>query len=62
MRPFLRRAAAPAHAVGRNGGSAHLGHLLKAVVSPTLETVITETPTQLRRRFEPETGAAPIVM
>jgi predicted DNA-binding protein with PD1-like motif len=48
--------------VGRNDGSAHRGHLLKAVVSPTLETMITKTPTHPRRCFDPETGAIPIVI
>ena len=48
--------------VGRRDGSAHGGHLLEAVVWPTLEVVITETPAHLRRRFDPETGAALIVM
>jgi predicted DNA-binding protein with PD1-like motif len=52
-----------AHAVvGRSDGSAHGGHLLEATVWPTLEAVITETPTHLRRRFDPKTGAALIVM
>jgi uncharacterized protein len=48
--------------VGRSDGSAHGGHLLEAIVWPTLEAVITETPTHLRRRFDPKTGAALIVM
>ena len=47
--------------VGKSDGSAHGGHLLKAIVWPTLEVVITETPTHLRRRFDPKTGAALIV-
>lgn len=52
-----------AHAVvGRRDGGAHGGHLLEAIVWPTLEVVITETPSHLRRRFDPETGAALIVM
>jgi predicted DNA-binding protein with PD1-like motif len=48
--------------VGRRDGSAHGGHLIEAVVWPTLEVVITETPAHLRRRFDPKTGAALIVM
>jgi uncharacterized protein len=48
--------------VGRSDGSAHGGHLLEAIVWPTLEVVITETPTHLRRRFDPETGIALIVV
>ena len=47
--------------VGRRDGSAHGGHLMEAVVWPTLEVVITETPTHLRRRFDRETGVALIV-
>jgi hypothetical protein len=44
--------------VGQSDGSAYGGHLLEATVWPTLEVVITETPTHLRRRFDPETGVA----
>jgi predicted DNA-binding protein with PD1-like motif len=47
--------------VGQSDGSAHGGHLMEAIVWPTLEVVITETPTHLRRRFDPKTGAALIV-
>jgi uncharacterized protein len=47
--------------VGQSDGSAHGGHLLEATVWPTLEVVITETPTHLRRRFDPKTGIALIV-
>jgi uncharacterized protein len=48
--------------VGQSDGSAHGGHLMEAIVWPTLEVVITETPTHLRRHFDPKTGAALIVM
>ena len=47
--------------VGQSDGGAHGGHLLEATVWPTLEVVITETPTHLRRRFDPKTGVALIV-
>jgi uncharacterized protein len=47
--------------VGASDGSARGGHLLEATVWPTLEVVITETPTHLRRRFDPTTGVALIV-
>jgi uncharacterized protein len=47
--------------VGARDGSARGGHLLEATVWPTLEAVITETPTHLRRRFDPATGVALIV-
>lgn len=44
--------------VGRKDGSAHGGHLLEAVVRPTLEIVLVETPAHLRRRMDPSTGLA----
>lgn len=47
--------------VGQSDGSAYGGHLMEATVWPTLEVVITETPTHLRRRFDPKTGVALIV-
>ena len=47
--------------VGQSDGSALGGHLLEATVWPTLEVVITETPTHLRRRFDPKSGVALIV-
>ena len=48
-----------AHVVlGRRDGSAHGGHLLQAKVRPTLELVLTESPTYLRRQFDPASGLA----
>jgi predicted DNA-binding protein with PD1-like motif len=44
--------------VGKADATAHGGHLVEAVVRPTLEVVITETPTHLRRRFDPASGLA----
>jgi predicted DNA-binding protein with PD1-like motif len=44
--------------VGRPDASAHGGHLVEGFVRPTLEIVLTETPTHLRRRFDPESGLA----
>jgi uncharacterized protein len=44
--------------VGRKDGSAYGGHLLEAVVRPTLEIVLVETPAHLRRRMDPSTGLA----
>lgn len=44
--------------VGRRDGTAHGGHLLEAVVWPTLEVIITESPRHLRRRLDEETGLA----
>jgi predicted DNA-binding protein with PD1-like motif len=47
------------HAVlGRRDGSACGGHLLNAVVRPTLEVVVTETPGHLRRVHDPASGLA----
>lgn len=45
------------HAVlARRDGSAVAGHLLQAVVQPTLEVMVVETPAHLRRRIDRETG------
>jgi predicted DNA-binding protein with PD1-like motif len=42
--------------VGKRDGTAHGGHFLKGRVWPTLEMIVTETPTHLRRRKDEETG------
>jgi predicted DNA-binding protein with PD1-like motif len=48
-----------AHVVlGRRDGSTCGGHLLEARVRPTLEVIITETPSHLRRKHDPATGLA----
>lgn len=39
--------------VGRCDGTAHGGHLLEAHVRPTLEVILVESPTHLRRRYDP---------
>ena len=44
--------------VGRSDGTAHGGHLLEGHVRPTLEVTLTESPTHLQRRFDPESGIA----
>ncbi len=44
--------------VGKADGSAHGGHLLEAHVRPTLEVVLVESPQQLRRTPDPESGLA----
>ncbi len=44
--------------VGRRDGTTRGGHLLSAEVWPTLEIVLVETPTPLRKRSDPETGLA----
>jgi len=44
--------------VGTSEGMARGGHILEARVWPTLEVVLTEEPTYLRKRHDPETGLA----
>jgi predicted DNA-binding protein with PD1-like motif len=44
--------------VGKSDSTAHGGHILEAHVWPTLEVVITTSPTHLRRTHDPETGLA----
>jgi predicted DNA-binding protein with PD1-like motif len=44
--------------VGKADGTAHGGHLMAAVVRPTLEVVVVESPRHLRRAVDPETGLA----
>jgi predicted DNA-binding protein with PD1-like motif len=44
--------------VGDAKGLAHGGHLLEARVHPTLEVIVTESPSHLQRRHDPETGLA----
>jgi uncharacterized protein len=46
-----------AHVVlGKRDGTAHGGHLLEAHVRPTLEVILTESPSHLERVHDPETG------
>ncbi|HEX6533673.1 MAG TPA: PPC domain-containing DNA-binding protein [Gemmatimonadaceae bacterium] len=44
--------------VGMADGSARGGHLLEAHVRPTLEVVLTESPTHLQRQPDPVSGLA----
>ncbi|HTR84475.1 MAG TPA: PPC domain-containing DNA-binding protein [Reyranella sp.] len=47
------------HAVlGLSNGTTRGGHLLRAIVRPTLEVTIVESPAHLRRRRRPELGLA----
>ena len=47
------------HAVlGRADGAALGGHLLEARVRPTLEVMLVESPSHLRRKHDPESGLA----
>jgi uncharacterized protein len=42
-----------AHTVlGKKDGTAHGGHLLKAIVHPTLEIILTESPSYLEREMD----------
>jgi predicted DNA-binding protein with PD1-like motif len=48
-----------AHVVlGKRDASAHGGHLLEARVRPTLEVVLTESPSHLVREHDPVSGLA----
>lgn len=48
-----------AHVVlGKADATAHGGHLIEGHVRPTLELVLTELPTRLRRRYDPASGLA----
>lgn len=42
--------------VSRPDGSTIAGHLMEAVVRPTAEVFITDSPTELHRRTDPESG------
>lgn len=42
--------------VGKADGTAHGGHLLRATVRPTLEVILTESPTHLQRQLDPDAG------
>jgi len=44
--------------VGKRDGTAWGGHLLQARVQPTLEVMLVESPSWLRRRIDPATGLA----
>jgi predicted DNA-binding protein with PD1-like motif len=44
--------------LGLSDGSTRGGHLLEGKVRPTLEVVVTETPSMLRRREKPDLGIA----
>jgi uncharacterized protein len=44
--------------LGRRDATALAGHLLEAHVRPTLEVILTEHPTHLHKRRDPESGLA----
>jgi hypothetical protein len=55
--------AVHAHAVVAGAdGHARGGHLLEGQVRPTLEVVLIETPAHLRKRYDPDSGLALIVL
>jgi uncharacterized protein len=42
--------------IGKRDGTAHGGHLLEALVRPTMEMIITEVPKHLQRQSDEQTG------
>jgi predicted DNA-binding protein with PD1-like motif len=48
--------------VGDSQGRAYAGHLLEAHVRPTLELILTETPAELRKVVDAESGLALIAL
>lgn len=44
--------------LSRRDGGAKAGHLLQAIVRPTLEVILIESPVHLRKRRDPESGLA----
>jgi predicted DNA-binding protein with PD1-like motif len=44
--------------VGSADGTARGGHVMEAIVRPTLEVIVVESPRHLRREFDPATGLA----
>ena len=48
-----------AHVVlGKSDGTAHGGHLMEGHVRPTLELILTESPSYLKRQMDEESGLA----
>ena len=48
-----------AHAtIARRDGRAYGGHLLKAIVRPTCEIILTESPEHLQKSFDAKSGIA----
>jgi predicted DNA-binding protein with PD1-like motif len=42
--------------VGKSDGTAHGGHLIEAVVRPTCEVILTESPGHMQKQIDPESG------
>ena len=58
-RSAIRAPALHLHAVlGKADGSVVGGHLIEAYVRPTLEVILIQPPSYLRKRKDPETGLA----
>jgi hypothetical protein len=47
--------------VGRGDGTADAGHLIEAIVSPTLEVFVTADPVPLQKKYDPSTDLTLIV-
>ena len=45
-------------AVAKSDGTAHGGHLQHAIVRPTLELILTESPVHLHKTLDPKSGLA----
>lgn len=48
--------------VGTRDGSTRGGHLLEGIVRPTLEIVVTESPSGMEKKFDPESQLALIAL
>lgn len=44
--------------IARQDGTAHGGHLMEALVRPTCEVILTESPHHLQKEFDTESGLA----
>ncbi|MGI8787173.1 MAG: PPC domain-containing DNA-binding protein [Pyrinomonadaceae bacterium] len=44
--------------VAKRDGTAHGGHLIDAIVRPTLEVILTESPAKMRRKYNEKFGLA----
>lgn len=44
--------------IGRSDGTAHGGHLQKAMVRPTCELILTESPEKMQKQIDPGSGIA----
>ncbi len=44
--------------IGKSDGTAHGGHLQQAVVRPTCEVILTESPAHLQKQVDPDSGIA----